>query len=423
MDTTLLIGDIVERESRENRPVEFPVAAPSSTGFPQHRRRWQGSAFKQKRAGSAPSNAKAHTASHNGASSQKNGQDKTLEEVERSRIDEENKRKLASMSPEEIAQAQDDIMNGLNPTLIQRLLQRANIDESSSSPSPFDTPASNDAAPELAEQQKSSPPQINIPSTEPAPGTESETPSARTDPSSDSKDGAPKPPKKIAENYDEDEAPPQIPPDLFPIAHPPKPTHFPAPPNLPDLDPSDPNFLATLHEKYFPNLPADPSKLAWMAPIPTQDSVADKDSSYYPHPEIAVSALRFDFRGRFLSPRVSRSIPSTKGLHHHGEAPEAAGYTIAELSRLARSAVPAQRCIAYQTLGRILYRLGRGEWGKTEDDAIATGIWVAIKKGKVLESLMEAAAGEGGHRGSRAYATEALWLFERGGWKEKFKGR
>ncbi|KAG5937052.1 hypothetical protein E4U59_004638 [Claviceps monticola] len=424
MDTTLLIGDIVERESRENRPVEVPVAPPSSTGFPQHRRRWQGSAFKQQRAGSAPSNANVHAASHNGVSSQKNGQDRTLEGVERSRIDEENKRKLASMSPEEIAQAQDDIMNGLNPTLIQRLLQRANINESLSSPSPFDTPTSNDAAPELAEQQKSSPPQINIPNTEPAPGTEPETPSApRSDPSSDRKDGPPKPPKKMAENYDEDEAPPQIPPDLFPIAHPPKPTHFPAPPNLPDLDPSDPNFLVTLHEKYFPNLPADPSKLAWMAPIPTQDSVADKDSSYYPHPEIAVSALRFDFRGRFLSPRVSRSIPSTKGLHHHGEAPEAAGYTIAELSRLARSAVPAQRCIAYQTLGRILYRLGRGEWGKTEDDAIATGIWVAIKKGKVLESLMEAAAGEGGHRGSRAYATEALWLFERGGWKEKFKGR
>ncbi|KAG5969618.1 hypothetical protein E4U58_001282 [Claviceps cyperi] len=423
METTLLMGDIVERESHENRPVEFPVAPPSSTGFPQHRRRWKGSAFKQQRAGSAPSNAKAHSASHNGASSQKNGQDITLEEVERSRINEENKRKLASMSPEEIAQAQDDIINGLNPTLIQRLLQRANIDESSSSSSPFYTPTSNDAAPEPVGQQKSSPPQINTSNSEPAPGTESETPSARPDPSSDSEYGPPKPLKKIARNYDEDEAPPQIPPDLFPIAHPPKSTHFPAPPNLPDLDPSDPNFLATLHEKYFPNLPADPSKLAWMAPIPTQDSVADKDSSYYPHPEIAISALRFDFRGRFLSPRVSRSIPSTKGLHHHGEAPEAAGYTIAELSRLARSAVPAQRCIAYQTLGRILYRLGRGEWGKTEDDAIATGIWVAIKKGKVLESLMEAAAGEGGHRGSRAYATEALWLFERGGWKEKFKGR
>jgi hypothetical protein len=229
--------------------------------------------------------------------------------------------------------------------------------------------------------------------------------------------------KKVSHDYDEDKPPQQLPPDLFPITDLPKSTHFPVAPNLPDLDPSDPNFLATLHEKYFPNLPADPSKLAWMAPVPTEDSTADKDSSYYPHPEIAVSALRFDFRGRFLSPRVSRSIPSSKGLHHHGEAPEAAGYTIAELARLARSAVPAQRCMAYQSLGRVLYRLGKGEWGKTDDDPIAMGIWTAVKKGRVLESLMEAAGGDGGHRGSRVYATEALWLFERGGWKEKFKGR
>ncbi|KAG5984866.1 hypothetical protein E4U55_002794 [Claviceps digitariae] len=426
MDTTLLIGDIVERDSRGNRPVEFPVAPPSSTGFPQHKRRWKGSAFKQQRAAGGASSTSAHTDNHK-VPTQGDTQNATFDAAERSRIDQENRQKLAGMSPQEIAQAQDDIMNGLNPALIQRLLQRANIDDNSSSPSPFDAPIQpNEPEPEpepAEEQQRTSPYQTTAPNTEQSPGLESRTSSAKSVPSLGTKVSPPKLPKKIEDNYDEDKAPAQIPKDLFPITDQPKSTHFPAPPSLPDLDPSDPNFLATLHEKYFPNLPADPSKLAWMAPIPTQDSVADKHSSYYPHPEIAISALRFDFRGRFLSPRVSRSIPSTKGLHHHGEAPEAAGYTIAELSRLARSAVPAQRCIAYQTLGRILYRLGQGEWGKTEDDPIATGIWNAVKKGKVLESLMEAAAGEGGHRGSRAYATEALWLFERGGWKEKFKGR
>jgi hypothetical protein len=79
--------------------------------------------------------------------------------------------------------------------------------------------------------------------------------------------------------------------------------------------------------------------------------------------------------------------------------------------------------MAFQTLGRILYRLGLGEWGKSEDDPIAMGVWGAVKKGRVLDSLTEAAMTEGGHRGSRAYATEALWLFEKGGWREKFKGR
>ena len=53
----------------------------------------------------------------------------------------------------------------------------------------------------------------------------------------------------------------------------------------------------------------------------------------------------------------------TAGLHHHGAAPEDAGYTIGELAHLARSTVPAQRCVAFQTLGRVLYRLGRGEFG------------------------------------------------------------
>ncbi|XP_044715527.1 transcription factor Rba50 [Hirsutella rhossiliensis] len=372
MDPTLLIGDVVERHLSATKAVEFPALQTSSTGFPQHKRRWKSSAFKKQRSGAGSEPETGSDADASRSSAQGVTQQLGLDEAERRRIDQENRQKIASMSPQEIAQAQDDIMQGLNPTLVQRLLQRANIDDHIE-PSPFDPPAS------------------------------------------EHKEKTPAPP--------EDKALTQIPPNLFPITNQPKSTHFPAPPSLPDIDPSDPNFLATLHEKYFPSLPADPSKLAWMAPVPSKDSPADKESPYYPHPEIGVSALRFDFRGRFLSPRISRSIPSTRGLHHHGEAPEAAGYTVAELARLARSAVPAQRCMAYQTLGRILYRLGHGEWGKTENDPIAMGVWDSMKQGRVLESLLEAAAGEGGHRGSRAYATEALWLFEKGGWKEKLKGR
>ncbi|EEU46251.1 uncharacterized protein NECHADRAFT_59788 [Fusarium vanettenii 77-13-4] len=427
MDPTLLIGDIVERDSGDKKPVEFSDQPISSTGFPQHKRRWRSSAFKQQRAAEAAGQTPSARSQPQDRSEVNQSQNSTanmgFEDVEKKRIDHENRQKLASMSPAEIAQAQNDIMNGLNPALIQRLLQRATIDEPTG-PSPFDPP------PSETPQAPEPPPEIKIEDTSKtmaSSATEDATQDAKStkEPGSENK-ASPSPAvstKKIADDYDEDQAPAQIPPDIFPITDLPKSVHFPAPPSLPDVDPSDPDFLATLHEKYFPNLPADPSKLAWMAPIPTQDSPADKDSSYYPHPEIAVSAFRFDFRGRFLSPRVSRSIPSSKGLHHHGEAPEAAGYTIAELARLARSAVPAQRCMAFQTLGRILYRLGNGEWGKTEDDPVAMGVWNSVKQGRVLQSLMEAAMGEGGHRGSRAYATEALWLFEKGGWKEKYKGR
>lgn len=423
MDPTLLIGDIVERDSGDKKPVEFSDQPISSTGFPQHKRRWRSSAFKQQRAAEAAGQTPSARSRPEANQAQDSTANTGFEDVEKKRIDHENRQKLASMSPAEIAQAQNDIMNGLNPALIQRLLQRATIDEPTG-PSPFDPP------PSETPQAPEPPPEIKIEDTSKtmaSSATEDTTQDAKStkEPGSENK-ASPSPAvstKKIADDYDEDQAPAQIPPDIFPITDLPKSVHFPAPPSLPDVDPSDPDFLATLHEKYFPNLPADPSKLAWMAPIPTQDSPADKDSSYYPHPEIAVSAFRFDFRGRFLSPRVSRSIPSSKGLHHHGEAPEAAGYTIAELARLARSAVPAQRCMAFQTLGRILYRLGNGEWGKTEDDPVAMGVWNSVKQGRVLQSLMEAAMGEGGHRGSRAYATEALWLFEKGGWKEKYKGR
>ncbi|KAK9441315.1 RNA polymerase II-associated protein 1 [Metarhizium brunneum] len=426
MDPTLLIGDIVERDSKEKRPVRFPAVPSSSTGFPSHKRRWNNSAFKQQRAGNLDQKAPALKENENvgiqGTGKQNDNPSQGFDRAERQRIDQENRQKLAAMTPQEIAQAQEDIMTGLNPGLVQRLLQRATIDEPTG-PSPFDLPDDVTKTTGQAEIPLSNPPSIEISDSEKPQNVQplEERPQPASGPHGREPAGLPS--KKIADDYDEDKAPSQIPADLFPIKELPKTTHFPVPPSLPDLDPSDPNFLATLHEKYFPELPADPSKLAWMAPLPSEDSTADKDSTYYPHPEISVSALRFDFRGRFLSPRVSRSIASTKGLHHHGEAPEAAGYTIAELARLARSAVPAQRCLAYQTLGRILYRLGNGEWGKTDNDPIAMGIWAAAKKGRVLDSLMEAAAGEGGHRGSRAYATEALWLFERGGWKEKYQGR
>ena len=422
MDPTLLINDIVEHDTSKKKPVTFDDGPISSTGFPQHKRRWKTSAFKQRRAGEA-TGAQQQSKSE-GTKPQDTSSKADMETVEKERIDRENQQKLASMSPDEIAQAQQDIMNGLNPALIQRLLSRANIDEQTG-PSPFDPPQ-----PEK-EETAEPPPTIKVEDVDkveaskniPAATARPPKPSVESVPETDFSKPKATSTKKIADDYDEDKAPPQIPPDLFPITDQPKSVHFPVPPALPDLDPSDPNFLATLHEKYFPNLPADPSKLAWMAPIPTEDSPADKDSSYYPHPEIPVNALRFDFQGRFLSPRVSRSIPSSKGLHHHGDAPEAAGYTVAELAHLARSAVPAQRCMAFQTLGRILYRLGLGEWGKSEDHPIAMGVWGAVKKGRVLDTLTEAAMTEGGHRGSRAYATEALWLFEKGGWREKFKGR
>lgn len=58
----------------------------------------------------------------------------------------------------------------------------------------------------------------------------------------------------------------------------------------------------------------------------------------------AVAALRFDFSGHIVP--AGAAIDVRSGLHHHGDSPQAAGYTLKELFLLARSTVAAQRVVA-----------------------------------------------------------------------------
>ncbi|KAH7382789.1 RPAP1-like protein [Cadophora sp. MPI-SDFR-AT-0126] len=407
------VGDIKEREIAA--PPSAPKMKSTPTGFPEHKTRTRVSAFKQQRAASGKPvvadtpNAFALRPTPNNASSQNNF---SIDE-ERRRIDEENRQRLAAMSAEDIEEERNELMAGLNPALLEMLLKRSNLDEGRGDTG-IDPPAAK--IEEEEEPGKNKKPVISK-------GESQEDKESIT---------APKPAGKRIDPFrsvrfegDDDSEPTKpinlqpassipnepLPPDVHPTMH------FPTAPSVPDLDPSDPSFLENLHTKYFPNLPADPSKLAWMAPIPTHGSIADQESPYYPSSQgLSASALRFDFRGGLLPPRIARAVPVTKGLHHHGEAPEAAGYTVPELARLARSAFPAQRCMAFQTLGRLLYRLGRGEWGGP-DSEITKGLWQCVEGGKVMDTLEEAAGAEGGHQGSKAYAVEAIWLWQKGGGK------
>ncbi|KAK1767303.1 RPAP1-like protein [Phialemonium atrogriseum] len=449
MDPTQLVLDVKEKAVDNVKPPTFPAPSSGTTGFPAHKKRARVSAFKQQRqqkqsTAEATPTYSSHDRQPLGSSSSAAPSEENARPTDQSqsglaaedkrRIDRENQTRLETMSQAEIEEAQKELLKELDPSILQMLLKRANISEPRDS-SPFDNPRAPNTPqpPTVTVEDTSAAKQARLDNTENGqiPSIESqkiEAPGKLT--------------KKVT--FDEDAAPPAPPGDLFPLSTQPsqaanKPadvpsartTHFPSAPPVPDLNPSDPDFLANLHSKFFPNLPADPSKLAWMAPIPTTDSPADRDSPYHPsQSSLPVSALRFDFRGSLLPPRLSRSIPASMGLHHHGEAPEAAGYTVPELARLARSAVPAQRCVAFQTLGRILFRLGDGEWGAGEggrvgdEDDLAFAIWRLFRQGRVLETLEEAAAVEegAGHRGARVYAIEALWLFEKGGWKEKWRG-
>ena len=57
--------------------------------------------------------------------------------------------------------------------------------------------------------------------------------------------------------------------------------------------------------------------------------------------------LRLDLQGRVVSASARfNAALLNKGLHHHGEAPSAAGYSLSELCALACSSFAAQRTTA-----------------------------------------------------------------------------
>lgn len=392
-----LVADIRERSppSADQAPSP-PRINNSSTGFPAHKKRSKPSVFKQRSSQADRKNGKDSTTntketSHNSADSEK----RTSELPDKHEIDLENKKRIAAMSSKDIEQARNDLMSGLSESFIERLLKKANIEQdqeignareetpgktiSSSKRVTFENEVSETNVLQLRSQDD-----LSIPTSQGAPI--------------------------------------DIAPDVQPVStfsgYPATPSiHFPRPPTPPSLDPEDPEFLSKLHSTYFPSLPSNPNALSWMQPPDPAENEAYSPS----RDNLPPSAVRFDFKGRLLPPRLASQIPTTVGLHHHGTAPEAAGYTIPELAHLSRSSFPSQRCIAYQTLGRILYRLGTGVFGP-EDHELCQGLWKCIEQGRVLDTLTADAArdGESGNRSCWVTATEAVWLWRKGGgrkWK------
>ncbi|KAI2466174.1 hypothetical protein F4781DRAFT_406571 [Annulohypoxylon bovei var. microspora] len=455
-----VISDIQEKEATVPTAPSFPQIQSTTTGFPEHKKRTRISAFRQKRQDAQVERegpqADTTSSEYPFASSTRDAHQtsgKDFKSGEKGSIDRENTARLDSMSPEAIQDLRQELFSDLDPSILEMLLKRATLDQPKTN-DPFDLPesASQDTTTtDLKPAQD--PPTIVIDDTSVQPNSSAaENKAVEQGQAEPTATNSSKRVRwaSVADEEDEDaktipetqpvlvsnttstnnevtpdsDTTPNLPPTESPAneSSQPKP-HWPHPPQSGDLDLQDPDFLSKLHAKYFPQLPADPSKLAWMAPLPTPNSTADFDSPYHPYQSsLSVSSLRFDFRGQLLAPRISRAVPSTKGLHHHGEAPEAAGYTVKELARLCRSAVPGQRCVAYQTLGRLLYRLGRGQYGGVHAD-VARGVWDELEEGSVLWSLYEEAGKEEGqgHRSARAFAVEAIWLYEKGGWAERLR--
>ncbi|KAK9485027.1 RPAP1-like protein [Lipomyces starkeyi] len=308
------------------------------------------------------------------------------------KISEENRDRIAAMTPEQIEAERAALEASLPPGLISRILKRdpsaADVILWNRSTGIFDL----GAADEVSTQSST----LDIRET-----GKDLAPSERTEPIADD---AP---------HQDDIAPTSTPNDPSTAPVDPKSqapfTHFPSPVSI-ELDPNDPDFLELLHKKYFPELPADPSRLAWMKPVTDKE---DYSSPYNPQQQsVSPADIRFDFHGDIIPPSKSVSLPTILGLHHHSDSPGYAGYTIPELSHLCRSAVPAQRAIAVQVVGRILYKLGTNYYGEYVGDAL----WDIVEHTRVIESLYEAADEKKTHHlGLQTCAVEALWLWKKGG--------
>ncbi|MEQ2311659.1 hypothetical protein AMECASPLE_022612, partial [Ameca splendens] len=109
----------------------------------------------------------------------------------------------------------------------------------------------------------------------------------------------------------------------------------------------------------------EPEKLEWIRDLPSPRKKGTKKAMQ----------ARFDFAGTLIPP--SEDLPTHLGLHHHGEEPERAGYSLQELFLLSRSQLIQQRSLALNTLACILTKARAGEHQ-------------TILRGSVTSSLLDA---------------------------------
>lgn len=338
---------------------------------------------------------------------------------EAQRIHQENLSTIASLLPEEIEAERAELLATISPDLLASLAKRAQGKD-------WKEKSLDDTTVRRALQRTTSSPLLK-PALKLAPGTPLVAPSTpksvRFEPTTlVNYPGEPLPDPEwedvdylddVAPTAEEAEAVDAAAADL--IAQ----LHFPKPPQ-PQLELDDPDFHRKLHEKYFPELPVEVEKLKWMAPAPAVASLL-YDS---------LKLMRFDFHGDIVPPELAAEVPGHLGLHHHAEQPLMAGYTLEELAQLARSTVPSQRLVAIQTLGRVVYKLGKRAF-KVEDtegegtyDTFMEGVLALLKEYRVRE-LLELAADEGKTRNMsvRAYAIDALWLWSQSGLDQSGSGQ
>ncbi|TFK27690.1 cytoplasmic protein [Coprinopsis marcescibilis] len=100
-----------------------------------------------------------------------------------------------------------------------------------------------------------------------------------------------------------------------------------------------------IRRRYFPQVPADDPGIEWMTSGEDKDTMQD-------------SNVRFDLRGAPIPKELTATLPTHLGLHHHAEGSHA-GYTLDDIFLLSRSTVPAQRSAMFGILAGITERLAK----------------------------------------------------------------
>ncbi|KAJ0402821.1 hypothetical protein P43SY_007363 [Pythium insidiosum] len=112
-------------------------------------------------------------------------------------------------------------------------------------------------------------------------------------------------------------------------------------------------------------LPAEErAKHEWMQPVACSDAKHDaqrqrmKGLPVKSSSKVKATTERFDFNGDVTKMATGGEkisvAPAHSGLYHHGDDPDAPGYTMDELLHLARSTVASQRAMALVTISKIL---------------------------------------------------------------------
>ncbi|KAJ3015573.1 UNVERIFIED_CONTAM: RNA polymerase II associated protein 1 [Siphonaria sp. JEL0065] len=104
------------------------------------------------------------------------------------------------------------------------------------------------------------------------------------------------------------------------------------------------------------------SKQEWMTPVEpllTESTTSSTD-------------LRFSLNGDIIP--IDADLPTHLGLHHHGDDPARAGYTIKELIYLARSSMSSQRSLCTQALVAIVKHFMVGTYSPSDSHVVGESI-------------------------------------------------